>query len=412
MRYALVGPAILLACVCLSVRAAEEDQPATVVPLDQLTEKLEQSLEARVDIELKTGKAYLRCKLLRVIPGEKGGPPKALKFQENDGARPVSIAFTAVRSLSVDREVVYQAAAPAKKTGKQTAADKAAAAEREKWMARAKAHNVPIWPELTADEHKAEEKKTHEQIDKLKQAYPNLSLYETHEFLFVSDMPREQVVPYAGSLDQMYDLMCQMYGIKAGASMFKGKCLIVAFLQEGDFLGSELALYKHNAQGAQGVCNCSSNGDVAMLCFRGNDPGYFGQVLVHETSHGFIHRYRTLQHLPSWVNEGMAEWIAQTLVNYDGGVKLKRARALQTMQQTHSLQGMLSEDPIQPIHYGMAAHVTDYLIRRDKRAYAQWINGMKEGKTWEESLRDAYGLTTQQLLGEFGAEIGVPDLRP
>lgn len=412
MRYALAGSAILLAVALLSARADEEAPPASVVPLDQLTEKLEHSLDARVDIELKTGKTYLRCKLLRVIPSEKGGPPKAIKFQENDDSKPVSTAFTAIRSLSVDREVVYQAAAPARKTSKQTAADKVAAAERDKWLARAKANKMTIWPELTADEHKAEEKKTHEQIDKVKETYPNVSLYETHEFLFVSDMPREQVVPYASSLDQMYDLMCQMYGIKAGAAMFKGKCLIVAFVREIDFLNCELALYGQRVQGAQGVCNCSSNGDVAMLCFRGDDPGYFGQVLVHETSHGFIHRYRTLQRLPSWVNEGMAEWIAQTLVNYDGGVKLKRARALQAMQQSHSLQGMFQEDHIQSIHYGMAAHLTDYLIRRDKRAYAQWINGMKEGKTWEESLRDAYGLSGQQLLNEFGAEIGVPDLRP
>lgn len=417
MRYARIGSAMLLSVAMLSARAADQDVAghdgaATAVPLDQLTAKLEQSLDSRIDVELKTGKTYLRCKLLRVIAGDKPGPPKAIKFQENEASKPVSTAFTSIRSLSVDREVIYQAAGGPKKTSKQTAADKAAAAEREKWMAGAKARNVRIWPELSADEHKAEEKKTREMIAKIKEMYPKLEIYETHEFLFVSDMPREQVAPFTSSLDQMYDLMCQMYGIKAGSSVFKGRCLIVAFLRREDFLNCELALFKFNAEIAQGLCNCSSDGDVAMLCFRGDDVGYFGQVLVHETSHGFIHRYRTPQRMPNWVNEGMAEWIAQTLVNYSGGVKTKRERALQVLQQTHSLQGMFDEDHIAPIQYGMATHLTDYLIRRDKLKYAQWINGMKEGKSWEESLRDAYGLTQPQLLAEFGAAIGVPDLRP
>jgi hypothetical protein len=394
-----------------------EDAPASLVPLDQLTKRLEQSIDGRIDIELKSGKSYLRCKLMRVVPGERPGQlPKSLKFQEDDAAKPTTIGFGSVRSISVDREQIFQAVATTKSSGKEAIAQresKAAAAEREKWMASARARGARIWPELTAEEHKAEEKKTREKIDKIKGMYPGTALYETHEFLFVSDMPREQVAPFTASLDKMYDMMCQMYGIKKGASVWKGKCLIVVFLGRADYVSFEEAFFQHTPpEFSQGLCNSSSDGEVVMVCYRGNDVGHFSEMLVHETSHGFIHRYRTLARLPSWVNEGMAEWIAQSLIGYPGGVKLMREQALRAMQQTHSLQGMFQADHINPIQYGMAAHLTDFLIIKDKRKYAQWINGMKEGRTWEESLKEAYGLTAEQLVGEFGLAIGLPDLRP
>ena len=37
------------------------------------------------------------------------------------------------------------------------------------------------------------------------------------------------------------------------------------------------------------LSHLQTNGDVIISCFRGNDPNDFGQMLVHETSHGFIH---------------------------------------------------------------------------------------------------------------------------
>ena len=406
-------------CFALCGAGAEDagtPAPATLVPLAELTEKLEQSLDGRIDIEMKSGKSYLRCKLIKVTAGDKNTPPKQIKFQEPDAPKPITVGFSAIRSLSVDRELIYQAVTIGKATGKEALAlrdSKAAAAEREKWVASARARGTKIWPELTADEHKAEEKKVRDKIERIKTMYPGTALYETHEFLFVSDMPREQVTPFAASLDKMYDMMCQMYGIKKGAAVWKGKCLIVVFLKKADYISFEEAFFGHTPPDySQGLCNSSSDGDVVMVCYRGLDIGHFSEMLVHETSHGFIHRYRTPARLPNWANEGMAEWIAQSLINYPGGVKLMRDQAVRAMQQTHSLQGMLQEEHISPIQYGMAAHLTDFLIQKDKRKYAQWVNGMKEGKPWEESLKDAYGLTSEKMLSEFGQAIGVPDLRP
>jgi hypothetical protein len=396
--------------------AAAADTAQLALSPGEVTKKLQESIpEGRLDIDLKSGQQYVRCKLLKVTAGKDDSLPKAIKFQETEDSKPISVSFTAVRSITLDRQQIYAATMTGAK-GKEALVErdaKSASAEREKWVARARAHNLEPWPELSAADHKREEKKVLDTVAKIKEKFPNTRLYNTAEFLFVSDMPPEIVIPYAKSLDRMYDLMCQMYGIKKGASVWKGKCLVVAFLSKDDFARYEVEIMGNKDFAlAQGLCHFNTDGDVTMSCYCGDDPNYFGQVLVHETSHGFIHRYRTRVLLPNWANEGMADWIAQNLVQYEGGANLKRAQALQAMQQTHSLQGMLTEERIQPLQYGMAISLTDYLIQRDKRKYADWVNGMKEGKKWPESLKDTYGITPEQLLSDFGQAIGIPDLKP
>ena len=52
------------------------------------------------------------------------------------------------------------------------------------------------------------------------------------------------------------------------------------------------------------------------------------------------------------------------------------------------------------------------MIRTNRKAYVQFIEGMKEGMTWEESLQASYGSSPEQLVAAYGQAIGVPDLRP
>ncbi len=421
MRRAHFGAAPILAALWTwdpAAGQAEEVSPGKPAAVDRvaLADRLEQAIDARLDIDLKSGQSYIRCRLIQVVRSKKGGPPLTLKFEPADADKPITVGFAAIRTITLDRQKVYEAPDGPAAKGKAALVErnaKASAAEREKWMAEAKKNNVAVWPELSTAEHKTAEKEVRRQIDKIMARFPGTSLRETHEFLVVSDMPGEAVAPYANSLDQMYDMMCQLYGIKKGAAVWKGKCPIVAFLREVEFAQFEAEFFQKTDLGsAQGLCHSSSDGDVLIACYCGNSPEYFGQVLVHETSHGFIHRYRTMARLPSWANEGMAEWIAQSLVNYQGGVVRKRQLARQAIAQGHTLGGMFDERQITPLQYGMATDLTDFMIRQDRRRYADWVNGMKAGKSWEFSLKDSYGVTPVQLLSAYGEAIGVPDLKP
>lgn len=56
--------------------------------------------------------------------------------------------------------------------------------------------------------------------------------------------------------------------------------------------------------------------------------------------------------------------------------------------------------------------MVEYPLRIDPAAYRQFIDGIKEGATPQESLVAAYGLTPEQLLVSFGRQFGVLNLTP
>jgi hypothetical protein len=393
-------------------------KPASKEPAgDPLIEKLLASVSSPINIDLKSGQQFVRAKLLRVNADKNKTKLSSLAIEGDDG-KPRTIAFAAIRAIRLDREIVYEAPASAAKTAieKRTQKELAKAAEeRAQWVARAKKNKVLPWPELTAEQHEASVEELRKLINLVTETRKTMKLHETQEFLFCSNIPDDQIKPYTTALDKMHDMMCEMYGIKKGEPVWKGKCLVMAFLDKAEFLDFEKTYLKNAEVPSQvyGLCHSYSDGKVIMSCYRGDDPNEFAKMLVHETSHGFIHRYRTPARLPTWINEGMADWIAGTLVTQDTTVKRRQKEAITRLYQTHDMgeKFLTTNDFIEPWQYGTASSLTDFLIRNNKAAYTKFIQGIKEGQKWQDSLQAAFKITPDQLVAGYGQAIGVPDLK-
>jgi hypothetical protein len=380
--------------------------------------RIEQAVGSAVTIEMKSGKAFLRVTLVKVIDGPQKNAITSLQIQESEAARPVAINFASVESITFDHEKIYVAPTGGSITTYERKAQldaEKAAKDREKWVLQARAHNVEPWPELTKEQHQAAIDLLKKFTGEIGQAFPGMRLVETQEFLFYTNMPEAQVAPVTKALDRMYDLMCQMYGIKPGERVWRGKCLVVAFTTK-DELNRFESTFMHDTDltGVIGICHPFRDGKVIIACYRGDDPLKFAHVLVHETSHGFIHRYRTATRLPSWINEGMAEWIGRALVPNSGILERKERAAVQMMRTRHNVGGMFAEKPggIDAWQYGIASSLTDFLIHRNTQAYTRFIQGLKEGVPWPESLQTAFNLKPEQLLTIYGRTVGVPELEP
>jgi hypothetical protein len=48
------------------------------------------------------------------------------------------------------------------------------------------------------------------------------------------------------------------------------------------------------------------------------------------------------------------------------------------------------------------------MIEQNKKGYVAFINGMKEGLTWDESLKTRFKAPREKLVAAFGKAIGVP----
>ncbi len=365
-------------------------------------------------VELGTGRRFVRPTLERVV--ERDGKTESVRIVEEGQPRPTSLLLKGITKIVADRETVYEA--EAKGGGAAGLRGRVARERREAELAasheRMKARGVEPWPALSSDEHAAEVDRLKAFITEVRQAFPKLEVAETHEFIFVTDIPAAEIAPYVASLDSMHDLLCDLYGIPRGEPVWKGKCLVVAFRDEGEFHAFEARFMRADIPfGVHGLCHQSSDGRVIMACHRGPDADAFAHMLVHETSHGFNHRWLSPERIPNWLNEGLAEWVGTQVVPRSRQVPAKEAQARAFMQQTGSLgPDFLTAANIQAIQYGISSQLVKFLVARDRKKFAQFVRGIKEGMTAEESLEAAFNGSLANLIAAFGGAIGVPNLKP
>jgi len=321
-------------------------------------------------------------------------------------------------AVKTDEQASAEEIKSPRKTRRQMLAEKRAkekAEQREKWLARLEARGVKPWPVVSDEEQKKALEAQEAFVAEVRKAMPSLQRVETKHFIFVTNIPPQQAGPFVVSLDKMYEMMCQMYGIEQGQQVWLGKAVVFAFLNQIEFMQFEQRFMQHSpSPTTYGLCHQSRDGNVVISCYRGDQAHDFGQMLVHETSHGFIHRYKTPLRLPSWVNEGMAEYIGQLIVPGSDAVKIKQQVALEQLKQTGSLGGnfFALDKNIDTWQYGVAFGLNNFMIQNNQQAYVKFIEGMKEGMSWEESLQASFECTPQQLVTAYGRAIGMPLLRP
>lgn len=383
-----------------------------VARADALADKLGPFVGETLDlVELGTGRRFVRPVLEGVV--EKGDAVTGLRLRA-EGQKAVStVSLAGVVKIVAGRATVHEAEASGKAFSQLRGRKAREAYDRQvdDSIARMKANGVEPWPRLTAEQHAAEVEALEAFVAQVRERFPKLGVSTTHEFLVASDLPAAQLAPFVANLDTMHDFLCDLYGIPKGEPLWKGKCLVVAFLDEADYTAFEATVMNADTQGTHGVCHQRSDGRVITACHRGTDPAAFAHMLVHETSHGFNHRWMSAQRLPNWLNEGIAEWVGARVVKNSDQVPLKEARAAAYMRSQGTLgPNYFTRDNIDPVQYGMASGMVRMLIGRDAKKFAEFVRGIKEGTPVEESLERSFGGSLDDLVKAYGAAVGVPNL--
>ncbi|MEN6452525.1 MAG: hypothetical protein ABFC96_18705 [Thermoguttaceae bacterium] len=419
----------------------------------------------QVDIELQSGKSLRGVQIEEAVAGKIPGTIARLRVVDlNTGSRPILGASAVKRVTAADGTpllafdeptrclaspdaatlaTIHQAAAttkqasrqatskpnepksprPAKKNLKKPASpeDEAARHKRNE-ESRAefyKKTGVWLWPELTADEQQQALTVQKDYVRKVSERFAslNMRLDETEHFLFLSDLPPQPASLYTSCLDTMYDQLCKAFAIKDRQRVWLGgKTPVVAFSRGEDLASFEQEFFKNRIdfRVTQGLAHQLPSGIVIIGCHCGKDPYYFASVLVHETTHGFLHRYKSSQVVPNWLNEGIAEWVAMNVVARDQGVKRKVRDAILRVHQTRSLGGdFFTTEHLAPNQYGIATAMVEYMLRANPKAFRAMIESIKLGEDWQSALKKSFRVTPEQLTQQFGMSIvRVPNLTP
>ncbi|HEY1067953.1 MAG TPA: hypothetical protein VGE52_17650 [Pirellulales bacterium] len=404
----------ILAFAGSSPAFSEGEEPAAAA-----TPSLEPAIGKEVEIEPKTGRA-LTGKVLEVTLHPQTKQPFGVRVELAKGQKRL-LKLADLKKITLDGQSVYEAptaeelkeAAKKRPLTKEQIAARAAklAEEEQKWRARLAMRGIKPWPILTEAEHLETMREHQQMVAVVNGLHPGMALYETPHFVVYTDIAKDSVKPHVDKLEELYKTMCSMYDVPGDTQVFRGKALILAFEKQEDFKKAEIALFQNDPVWAYGICHSFSDGKVVVACYHGDEAGSFDHMLVHETSHGFVHRYQTAVRLPSWVNEGMADFVADRVVPEVAGRKQKGA--IERLKQTKSVgaEFFSRSAHIEPWQYGVAVDLNGFLVKRNKERYVDFIHAMKEGLDWVEALQITFSLTPATLLTEYGKSIGVPDLK-
>ena len=383
---------------------------------DELATTLEPHVGQTLDlVELGSGKRLVRPVLEGITI--RSDRATAIRLRGEGESKTMSVPVSGIARIIAGRETIHEADAKASSTALARSRrvrdlhDRQVAESR----ARMETNGVEPWPSLSAEEHATQVAELEAFLAEVQKDFPALAVSQTHEFLVATDIPAAQMAPFTAKLDAMHDFLCDLYGIPRGEPVWKGKCLVIAFLREEDFVAFEPRFMKVETRGAHGLCHQRSDGRVVMACHRGNDQSAFAHMLVHETSHGFNHRWMSPEHLPNWLNEGIAEWVGTQVVPHCRQVPMKEARAAEFIKASGGVgENFFAADPdhhIAAVQYGIASSLVKFMVARDRKKFAAFVRGIKEGMSVEESLKDSFDASLADLVAAYGKAIGVPGLK-
>ena len=224
----------------------------------------------------------------------------------------------------------------------------------------------------------------------------------SEHFLLATDLPRAEARRWARELDRMYRVLCGMLELDPGVNVFLGKAAIVIFEDNDEYHRWNAGTFGNPMLGTLGVCFSMGNGHVRISFFRQRSTAAFASLLVHETVHGFLHRYRSPVPVPSWLNEGLAETLAHRL--FPGGNDLDR---LQRWAARNA--GAAAENPwsfygprnIPGPYYPVAWRFTEFLLAQDGQRVKAVLDAIKDGKDPADALAEDYGVPGDRLLELF-----------
>ena len=89
----------------------------------------------------------------------------------------------------------------------------------------------------------------------------------------------------------------------------------------------------------------------------------------------------------------------------------RRLTASGAVTRTQWVTSALDARQISPWQYPVAETLCAFMIRQNKRNYVDFVVGIKEGLTWEESLEQRYKAPRDRLVRAYGESINLHGLK-
>ncbi|MEM0914200.1 MAG: hypothetical protein AAGK09_06265 [Planctomycetota bacterium] len=240
-----------------------------------------------------------------------------------------------------------------------------------------------------------------------------LRLVETDHFLFYTDVSEREARDWENVLDLTYERVCWRLGVPEGIRLFRGKATVFLFRDRARFVQFERAFYNHRVTYEAGLCHQHSTGEVRIAFYRIDHERALRQLMIHETAHGVIHRFRSPTRIPDWINEGMAEWTADVVLGFPQPFKQREAISKQAIIDRGGRLGdtFWQDGRFSAADYGAAYGMVKVLLRKGRPAFAEFVALLKDGVPYDRAIEAVYSYNLDELVRRYGRTINIRELR-
>lgn len=232
----------------------------------------------------------------------------------------------------------------------------------------------------------------------------SIKLIETDHFLIWTDWHVSDHARLAELCESMYSALCAEFGADAQDRVFLAKCPIFCWRAKARFRQFARLFDKFEAPNALGYTrSAAQTGHVHVVAYCSGDSDEdfdrFACTLVHEGTHAFLHRFHSNELIPHWINEGLAELMAERVLRARCPGR-ENADLLAGVYVEHDLPIMAlvrQRGPIAVHEYSLAHSLIAYLESRGENRLAELIRALKDGRSLEAALEQAFDLTPESL---------------
>lgn len=114
---------------------------------------------------------------------------------------------------------------------------------------------------------------------------------------------------------------------------------------------------------------------------------------------------------PSWLRAGIQQVAADILVPKVSNFSYEQKQVSKELEGG-SLNGLLDAQGVSGSRHYICKGIVAHLYRKSPAAFRQMHRMIKHGRSQEEAIQVAYGVTQQQLVASYGKSVGVANLVP
>jgi hypothetical protein len=268
-----------------------------------------------------------------------------------------------------------------------------------------KASTIPAWP-IATDAERAEALQEMKDFTEgaLRSVNARWTPLETEYWMIYSDLDRRETAELGRRMDRMYLKVADMFALPKGLNLFHGKGVCIVSGDEARYRAIEMAAFDQMVPpGCIGLCHMVGP-KVIVNAWRSPNDDQFMATLVHEATHGIMHRYGTPARLPLWAEEGYAEFVAARSFDSSPVDRTRGDQGRRFIQEGNATLPFLASDGVDgqwpgPRAEGYAVGYLAVCLMIDQRgtAFGEWVKDVKAGVPWETALKSRFGCDARGL---------------